>query len=311
VFKAFLTFIVLGLLNQGCTPAAKTPSFDQSSLSGSALYEKDKTLLLDQSPGATDVDTQLNGAYTNTFSGTTPADLVTYLDARMKIVMDEAELDHYGSSPASFTYENWLSFQYNPSVGQLLTMAYNLGSLFFLMGEVNQTPVSIYELSTLNSIPINSMRDGLVILGPGYAQYAPGSGVYFYPELRIATLVHESRHSDCTGGLAADFVTKAQAAASSDAFLADLGVDQIYCGHLHIKCLVGSDLAGIVACDAEVWGAYGVETIYTLANLKNYSVGSAHRNFLESVILDAVSRLPADYENQFKTSVPDMSHTEP
>ncbi|MGE0631624.1 MAG: hypothetical protein AB7O96_04410 [Pseudobdellovibrionaceae bacterium] len=78
---------------------------------------------------------------------------------------------------------------------------------------------------------------------------------------RIGTLVHEARHSDCTGGLKTSFINTyinnhIQQKTWRNAESA--------CLHYHNKCPVGHDMAGEVACDTHLWGAYAAGGMFNL-----------------------------------------------
>jgi hypothetical protein len=104
-------------------------------------------------------------------------------------------------------------------------------------------------------IPILSSRVGIIQLGEGYSEK-------IHQQRRISTLIHEARHSDCTGGLNPvdlELVSKG-------------GVPENHCGHSHVLCPEESDYANLYACDGHLWGAYGIEYLYHRAldqNCKN------------------------------------------
>jgi hypothetical protein len=70
---------------------------------------------------------------------------------------------------------------------------------------------------------------------------------------RIFTMVHEARHSDCTGGLPTSDVLRVR---NNQQPL------QRNCGHMHSVCPTGHPLAGYFACDDLPWGAYAVHGVF-------------------------------------------------
>lgn len=68
-------------------------------------------------------------------------------------------------------------------------------------------------------------------------------------------LVHEARHSDCTGGISASDLERLRN---------QTDMIENTCGHAHDLCPSGP-YAGQYACDSHPWGAYAVSAIYSLA----------------------------------------------
>lgn len=101
------------------------------------------------------------------------------------------------------------------------------------------------------SIHLNSSRMGFVQLGDPYS--AVDNSIF-----RIATLIHEARHSDCPNGITGsqlDQFLDPQSKPSNDDIISVIGT----CGFLHPDCPAGHPLAGKPACeDGEGWGAYSV-----------------------------------------------------
>ncbi len=130
----------------------------------------------------------------------------------------------------------------------------------------------------------------------------------------ITTLVHEARHSQCTGGLPNILVKW---------FRSEIGGEDPpsrKCGHSHIKCPPGHDLAGIYACDYEPWGAYGLEAFLSYILLRSEcDWEQCDDNQFAANVSDLMSRIlkpdhsPYHYIKELrflKLPMPDMSHTE-
>lgn len=323
--KALILVVGLSLLLspfQNCAPPGESikrgvsGTSSSSRLDAKTLYELDQLLIDSQAVGAADVDLAYNSAFSKVFAGQTPLQVRKYLDARIKIVYAESTTLNDQFEPGTLDYFDWLKNEIaifgTQATAKTITMAYNLGTALWLIGKVNETNVTYRHLGTVPNevFVLNSSRTGLIILGEGYSETNPyNSKMKFYPELRIATLVHEARHSDCTGGIPANFIDAAKTAVSHEDLLATMGIEQMQCGHLHVECPSTSSLAGIAACDADVWGAYGVGSVFTMANLKNYPEGDSRRAFVESILADSLSRLPDDAINSIMTTSPNMSHS--
>jgi hypothetical protein len=136
--------------------------------------------------------------------------------------------------------------------GSGMVMANNLGAgLWFEQLASGAGPKGFIISDT--RIPITSTRIGIIELGPGYNNSSVKQ------VQRMATLVHEARHSDCTGGLSAQDLARLrdQSLPPEQRVPANRS-----CGHLHVDCPEGHDLHGIPACDQDAWGAYSIEMVF-------------------------------------------------
>ena len=110
-----------------------------------------------------------------------------------------------------------------------------------------------FEAPNLNSI-------GLIVFGKQYG--FRDDSIY-----RIATLVHEARHSDCPNGLTIDQVLRIQEQGGPDAPREQLDPELrdaiAKCGFMHEACPAGHELAGLLACETgKGWGAYSTELAF-------------------------------------------------
>ncbi len=164
-----------------------------------------------------------------------------------------------------------------------MTMAANIGPLMWYQVLASGQSQS-YSLGG-KTLEINSTRIGVIQLGPGYTKvaYAP-----FPPETiavnRMGILIHEARHSDCTGGFTAQD-------------LADMSggrrPQNPACGHAHTKCPPGHIYAGLPACDNHPWGAYAIEAAFHFAVAKNCAnCTQLQKQSAHAFYLDAKSRVP-------------------
>ncbi len=135
----------------------------------------------------------------------------------------------------------------------LFTLAVNQGTIWWYQDEAYPRGARTALKINGRQVVVENSRTGLIQLELGYfsSDFAPIYGGFFP---RLAILVHEARHSDCTGGLTEENLA---------AFRNRTPYPNPACGHLHQKCPEGHPLAGIVACDLHAWGAYGVEALFT------------------------------------------------
>jgi hypothetical protein len=149
-------------------------------------------------------------------------------------------------------------------------------------------------------IPLTSSRVGIVKMGELYAK-KKRSGAYVLPSvMRQSTLIHEARHSDCTGG-----ITKADI----ERYKQDEMIENSKCGYMHSICPKGHQYEGYYACDDMAWGAYSVEAVYTAFVDKSCgNCTEAEKQVALAGAIDALSRvMVADDMLAGKLGEPDMS----
>ena len=175
-------------------------------------------------------------------------------------------------------------------------MATNIGTVAYFISKT-VVPSSMFFSVAGKDVRVESSRIGLVELGPGY------SGDKFGAEERVGTLIHEARHSDCTGGLDSsdiDLIAKGESPVNNS------------CGHTHVLCPAGHDLAGLPACDSEAWGAYSIGMIYGLElsqNCKNCT--ATQKQVFGAQALDSASRVLVLQDMAAgKLGAPDMSSSD-
>ncbi|NDD91225.1 hypothetical protein EBZ37_03980 [bacterium] len=171
--------------------------------------------------------------------------------------------------------------------------ATNLATLWFLKKSVEPRELE-FELNS-RALSIDSTRIGIVQLGPAFQQ-APAL-------IQAGVLLHEARHSDCTGGLW-----------RSDLQLWAEGLDPVgkACGHLHVRCPEGHVYEGVYACDSEPWGAYSINLFYYLALRDRCTNCSDEERILaDAASIDTASRLLFSAQSMLSGSLgsPDMSHS--
>ncbi len=121
-----------------------------------------------------------------------------------------------------------------------------------------------------------------------------------HPVEQVRILIHEARHSDCTGGVLASDLER---------FENRQPMKRHECGHSHALCPSGP-LEGEFACDEHPWGAYVVDAIYSGAvSLTCTNCSETDKTVAEAMSLDSISRLTYDFSDLMngRFGAPDMS----
>jgi hypothetical protein len=174
-------------------------------------------------------------------------------------------------------------------------VASNIGTALWLESVVEGSDTTDIIING-QPIRVTSSRVGIMQFGDVFPQ---GHTVQ-----QVNTLVHEARHSDCTGGVT-----------SRDLESLRTGVipENMHCGHFHVTCPAGHPYAGEFACDASPWGAYAVGAIHSIAVAQACSTCSETvKTIAEQEALDSLSRLlfnPEDMVNG-KLGSPNMSSSD-
>ncbi len=140
--------------------------------------------------------------------------------------------------------------------------AYNMGAdLFFINLKYWDDYTTVYLLNSFSRrLKLDSPRVGLVEIGPRYFERLnPADPNQKIPTSRIermALLVHEARHSDCSGGLNRPDIDRVRYGRP---------IENLQCGYAHVKCPVGHKFENIEACENLKWGAFAVESVFLSA----------------------------------------------
>ncbi|MBY0314682.1 MAG: hypothetical protein K2Q26_04140 [Bdellovibrionales bacterium] len=253
-------------------------------------------------------------AFLSVFDGRNQQVVLNYLKDRVRVALNESDLeDAKISSDRPLTFVNWLSDglnHFNIDEEKGVTMASNIGAAYALLGQVNGTVPTL--ITRAGDFPLASTRAGVISLSKHYAPTYKIQGKTIPNPLlpRLSIIVHEGRHSDCTGGFSANHVAQAQVAQSIDDFLAKINAPQAQCSHMHVQCPKGSQLEGVYACDKSVWNAYGVQAIYLINATINSNMNPEEIEQIETHIGSALYRIPENFKMLMQTTSPDMSHTE-
>ena len=273
-----LTVLVVGVAG-GAIASPGSIEFDSKLTAKEQMAISEDLTLLSSFP--------LNGSdvpyFNEIFGGPSNLDVLRYIVERVNwIISPSANLD---------TDIVTLPLQMNSPV---VVVATNIGTAIWYQSVADRVP-DIGLIIGTTSVPIKNSRVGLIQLGKDYSD--------FIPLFRISTLIHEARHSDCTGGLAADDIVRLH-----------LGKAPLSntCGHLHSECPAGHDYENLHACDDHPWGAYSVQFKFLAAYIKSCtSCSIKEQNLALALFADATSRvLVLDDMLSGKYGNPDMSSAE-
>jgi hypothetical protein len=252
-----------------------------------------------------------NDSVKKVFGGQTGAALTNFFETRIKHSYTEEELEDATLNVSSFKYRGWdqnISSALDQE-SKAVTGASNIGTSLWLRGAVENVPLVLSVLGL--NIPIDSTRVGIMMFGPGYFEFATlkktGKEVVVPSEYRNMILLHEARHSDCTGGTTQSDLQIIRDAKNFKEFLAKY--KKIKCGHLHALCPQNHELRDITACDEQPWGAYSVGAIYGAAVAAGLS--GTDRDIIDASVIDQTGRVTLSFKSMLDGlyGEPDMSHT--
>lgn len=154
------------------------------------------------------------------------------------------------------------------------TLALNPSSVLWYLAKVNEPEKIKFHVND-KLLDISSSRIGIMQFGESFSKLDP--------ILQVTTLIHEARHSDCTGGaLRSDL----------ERFKNNERLLNHKCGHTHVQCPVGHPYEGAFACDEHPWGAYIVGALYAGAvALTCVNCLEQEKTLADSISLDSLQRL--------------------
>ena len=305
--KAHRKFLLFGLalaaLASACSQGQDSPS---PTGDRRALVENDITTLATlDTAGLAWVDAQFNGAATEIFGGTSGSNVSTYFQSRVSEIMmpeDETQITVTRVPEDAKTYSNWnkipaplLQRFPNPvpanggGNSQIQLGAANTGFQLWFQSLLDGVQFSLH-FPNGDDVTLDPVHHGIMLVGEGYQKEQKaqnGTVVELPPEYRQAILLHEARHSDCTGGLRPSDLDVGRAATSAQDF--DTKFKARSCGHMHVICKSGT-YKGLYACDAQAWEAYSIGGIFALAMFHNQT-DTQKRQIMKMTAVDSLSRL--------------------
>jgi hypothetical protein len=312
--------LMVGALS-GCG-GGNTPSDDDPATTPPAqLLQSDLQSLPNISTvGPQQYDILTKGEFSGVFGGTSTADIVTYLNDRVHYYLTKD--DDAGVYPAKFKIDGWEKDGSDTSdkhrirsaslfehSGNVVVGAINIGTQLWLDGLVNNVDVKL--ILGDQEIPVDSSRVGIVMLGEGYTDKIRDEEGHWMDQpafIRQGILLHEARHSDCTGGVSDDDLEVARHATSAQEFAQETKMTT--CGHLHSFCPKDMKPYGnLPACDNEAWGAYSVEATF-LSAMSVGDLSEVDKNIALASAIDRASRVEVGMHGLIhlkSAGAPDMS----
>ena len=301
-----LGFAIICLLVGACAKTSNSPA--PASLDPRELAKNDiKSFATLNETGPRLYDEDHGHAFSAVFGGTSGSAVNEFMSTRIHYFVTKDEL--VGLSPKKDAYPGWQTDEKDDDNGPAPgnkpekpkakgeIAAANIGMALWFKGLVNRMPYTLILKS--KEILLASPRLGVMLFGPGYRagvqaapseRYPEGHYYTFPPEYRQKTLLHEARHSDCTGGVTEAELEMIRHMKNHREFNDTFKNRQ--CGHMHVLCPEGHELAGLSACDRAPWGAYTVGAIYSTA--VSHTMTGTDRRIMEASAIDAWSRVLID-----------------
>ena len=241
------------------------------------------------------------------FGGKSGRDVRRYIDERVRSFIVESDLGRYRWTPIKNRFTAWTKSDDVDSTSKDSSVAAsNLGTTLWYHSLLNRQSIYV-TFPEGDVVRIDSPRIGLITIGPNYKSTMPFKGaiVELPSAYRQSTLVHEARHSDCTGGVSEVDLSFIRRATNLREF--SQTYTKMSCGHFHAICPSTHEFKNLPACDRHAWGAYGIETVFLSAVAR--SMAGRERALMNAVLVDARGRLLFDSRDMLngKMGEPDMS----
>ena len=199
------------------------------------------------------------------FGGTQSSDVVRFINERVHYII-----------PQSVDAFKRLRRKPAATSSHATVVALNMGTQLWLGALAAAEPAVQFQFAD-RWVDVTSSRVGIIQLGPGYGDKLANF-------VRMGTLIHEARHSDCTGGITRDEIAMLSRPGGSS---------PATCGHEHVLCPDDmKELVNKAACDDRPWGAYAVGWIYNLEVALNcVNCSASELQIAKVAALDSRSRL--------------------
>ncbi len=237
--------------------------------------------------GSLGIEGQNTKWFPEIFGGTGSSDVANYFDERIHFFLSSK------TDVAERVRINGDGIESDPVVPKEPRIgAINWGAVLWLFAKAAEPDTLTFEING-DAQDVPSTRVGIMQLGPMFGSF----------ELveRTGIFVHEARHSDCTGGLHSSDLAAIRAGAAPA---------NLECGHLHVDCPQGHELAGLPGCDGDPWGAYTVQWVYAASIVLGCpSCSETERQVATIAAIDSSSRLVFDVKMMVDGGFgpPDMS----
>jgi hypothetical protein len=235
-------------------------------------------------------DSAHNQLFSKMFGGTDASSVEQYYNARIHYAFSDTDLKGALLYGMQNTYTGWYAdpTASAPDPSQHFVLgALNYGTGWWIEATLENSEATLVMGD--QTIPIDSTRTGVMLFGAGYVPTettSSGKTINVPVVYRQSILIHEARHSDCTGGLPESEIEIMRSAQSEEDFLKQIPLP--HCGHTHITCASGT-YQGIAACDAERYGAYKIGAEYEESQIDSAS-DEITKKFLQMTAIDFESR---------------------
>lgn len=283
VFLLFTSLSLLAAQNDIGSLKSKVSKFMNVNLNDK-MSSKDQYLFLQDLDDlkSLDIDASEMKFFQKVFGGTKIDSVIKFIDPRINYVFP------WNIQIATKIFGN------EPNTGARI-MATNSSLEKWLESLNVQNGVSVFTFND-RPIEIKDIRIGIFNLGEGYNDQT-------HQIVRFGTLIHEARHSDCTGGL-----TEADYATIRTDFRTAVNIIP-KCGHQHVVCPPGHPLENLPACDGHAFGAYAVAGVLMMGIANHCKNCSEKEKYVAQLTaIDNFYRIPY-FEEMLLQEQPDMSST--
>ncbi len=250
------------------------------------------------------VESQVRLSTEKFFGGLRGKDFLKFLDVRIHYFLTEDEKRNMTSD----AFQGQIFGTDPSSQSKFQIVAQNLGGVLWATAAAFRFPNASVNFRGTN-VSIQDPRSGLMLLGPGYQLYenqlAGQAKIKIPSASRQATLLHEARHSDCTGGLLPGDIERFQGVRAKEIH----SPENINCLHRHVVCPIGHDFEGELACDSEPWGAYTAGLLFSAMSVHNMQ--GDDQAYMQMVVADQLDRLLFETDKMLTGELgePDLSST--
>lgn len=272
-------FLVLALVGLSQISLADLPEKMSLEFDGSVTNELKSLVVKDIGDiQSYKINAKPNSIFSKVFGGTDAKAVLTYIDDRLNYMISfDQDLDKLiEQTDATARVRDEKEDSKTPSRAMILGV--NPSFPVWLMEIVTQAQSKgkkHAELRINGTLrPIESSYVGVFQLGDSYNKVPS--------VVRTGTIVHEARHSDCTGGLYIE---------DAVAMLKGKTPKSHSCGNLHVNCPKGHSYEGLPACDGQPWGAYAVGAIYASAVASSDGLSEEEIQQAKAEALDSFSRV--------------------
>lgn len=242
--------------------------------------------------GAQQIDSRYPNRFSQIFGGQSGANVRGFIDERVKYFLLESEIVNIEPQPKQRKSSMSTMATSSLKVDNII-VAYNFGWALWLQGLLDKTFYTL-TLSSGQKVVADHSRVGILVFGEKYSEALT-------QVVRQSFLIHEARHSDCSGGVTQTHISDLERdmeihGEEKGLFNAlDLKRFPTECGHSHKLCQKGS-YRGTPSCDRQRWGSYSIQLVFLDAVLSGMPEDPTSESWqaLQAHRIDINSRLEFD-----------------